>query len=78
MARLFKLTIELCPVTHDSSELEFRVRERIRTAQERPVCTLQVGEEMTMDAIATLQQIIDDCVLSAVGRTVGSQERLSL
>jgi hypothetical protein len=77
MRRVFRLTVELRHVDWDSGALEFAVTEQIRTAAKRPVCTLQLGESLEMNDLALLQQIIDDCVLSACGRTVGAQEQLS-
>lgn len=77
MARIFRITIDLRYVSCDAPTMEFAVVEQIRTAPKRPVCTLQIGDAMSMDDIGLLQQIVDDCVLSATGRTVGSQESLA-
>lgn len=76
MDRIWRLTVELRRVSWDSDDMEFAVIERIRTASPRPVCTLQIGNAVDMDSIGLLQQILDDCMLSATGRTVGAQHEL--
>lgn len=77
MNRIFRLSVELRFVDWALQDMEFVVKEQIRTATVRPICTLQVGSAMDMDSIALVQQIFDDCLLSATGRTVGNQEQLT-
>lgn len=77
MERVWRLTVELRRVSWDSDDMEFAVIERIRTASPRPVCNLQIGTAVDMESLSLLQQILDDCVLSATGRTVGAQGELT-
>jgi low affinity Fe/Cu permease len=76
MARILRITITLAQFSENPASLQFAIDETVRTAKTREIAAVQIGEHVDPESIELTLQIVEDALRSAVGRTLGIQERL--